>query len=90
MPTRPEPDDPAVLTPHERLCELAAILAQGVRQLRAYPTHGADSGQILPKSPRSVANSGQIPPDSPPTCLELSATSCPDGPVCKRNPRVES
>lgn len=54
-------------TPHERLCELTAILANGIHRLRA----------ITPAPPEC----GQIPADSPPTCLDPGARSSPDGAV---------
>ena len=60
-------DDPSFLTPHQRLRELAAILAQGVGRLRHRPAQDAESARISP--------------ESSPTGLEVSATSCPDGPV---------
>jgi len=61
---------PDSLTPHERLRELTAILANGIHRLR-----GAS-----PAPPEGR----QIPGDSSPTGLEAVATTRPDGP--KREP----
>jgi hypothetical protein len=56
--------DSLSLTPHERFCELARILASGVRRLRACSVISADLGQRL--------DSGN-PDDSRRDCLELPA-----------------
>jgi len=66
-------DDLACLSPDQRRCEIAAILAQGILRLR---------GRVLPAS-----NPAESPPgfgNSPKSCrkaLELSTTFCPDGPT---------
>lgn len=45
---RSAPDDPSALTPHERLRELTAILANGIHRLRQIPHGGPALGQIPP------------------------------------------
>jgi hypothetical protein len=52
--------DPSILTPDERLSEVASILATGVLLLRARVAVQGD----LPAP--------ECPPDSRPTCLEVS------------------
>jgi len=52
-------DDPSILTPDERLSEVAGILAAGVLRLRA--------GAALPADDSGQKN----PPESGPTCLEV-------------------
>ena len=64
----PTSDDPDLLQPHERLREIAAILAEGVRRLRRQSSHAVQTGQIL---------TGSSPLD-----LDPSAPSSPDGPAC--------
>jgi hypothetical protein len=73
---RSESDDTSDLQPHERLREIAAILAQGAHRLRLRPAQTAESGQDLPESSQ--------------TGLEVSATSCPDGPVVNGGERTEN
>ena len=63
-------DDPADLTPHQRLLELAAIFARGVRRLRARPS--LDGVNI------DASGSSQISAESPPDGLELPRDSRPD------------
>ena len=63
-------DDPADLTSHQRLLELAAIFARGVRRLRVRPS--LDGVNI------DASGSSQIPAESPPDGLELSRDSRPD------------
>lgn len=58
-----DPTDSAPLTPHERLRELAALLATGVHRLR---TNRSASPEC-----------GGIPAESPRTGLESVAGSCP-------------
>ena len=61
-----DPTDPRNLTPEQRLDELAAILATGVRRvlaLRISPTTSP-----LPPPPE------QIPPESSQNCLEVFAS----------------
>ena len=60
-------DDPADLTPHQRLLELASIFAHGVRRLRAHPALDNDD----------IAASQNLA-DSPPDGLELPRDSRPD------------
>ncbi len=57
--------DPSTLSPHQRLLELAAILARAVHRIR-------DQAQLSPST-------GQNLPISGGSGLELSATSGPDG-----------
>ncbi|MEK6675066.1 MAG: hypothetical protein AABZ47_05350 [Planctomycetota bacterium] len=61
---RPAPDDPSSLSPHERLRELTAILAEGIHRLRAFP----------PVEPECR----EIPAESLRIGLDLGARSCPD------------
>jgi len=89
-------DDPAELSPHQRLLEIAAILARGVRRLRARPgpveqasgVHAATSDRTAEPGPvprdcgGTCVKSAEIPADSRQTGLELSASSRPDRPVC--------
>jgi len=65
MSLRPDPTDPADMTPEERLEEIASIFARGILRLH---------GRIVPDSP-DIENL----PDSSPTCLELSSLPRPDG-----------
>ena len=60
-------EDLLAMTPHGRLSELTAILANGIHRLRA----------ITPAPPEC----GQIPADSSPTGLDPGAQTCPDGAV---------
>lgn len=60
-------DDPATMSPHERLRELTAILATGIHRLRS----------IRPAPPEG----GQIPAESSPNGLDPGATTCPHGVV---------
>lgn len=67
MSLRPDPPDPANMTPEQRLDEVASILARGILRL-----HGRVSAHASP---------AENPPESSTTCLELSAPSRPDGVV---------
>jgi len=64
---RPATDDPSSLSPHERLRELTAILANGIHRLRP----------ITPAPPECR----QIPAESLQTGLEPGARTRPDGAV---------
>lgn len=64
-------DDPSRLTPHERLRELTAILANGIHRLRG----------MTPAPPEC----GEIPAESSQTGLDPGARTCPDGAVSKRH-----
>ncbi|MCK6486452.1 MAG: hypothetical protein L6R00_20235 [Phycisphaerae bacterium] len=66
-PMRPATDDPSNLSPHERLRELTAILANGIHRIR----------QIPPMGPKA----GQIPAEFSPIGLDPGARTCPDGAV---------
>jgi len=68
---RPAPDDPSTLSPHERLRELTAILANGIHRLRSIP----------PAPPECR----QIPGESSPTGLDPEARTRPDGAVLTRH-----
>jgi len=68
MPKRPVQTDPAELTQHERLRELASLLARGIHRLRARPTPGGEPEQHQAENSR--------------TCLDLSARPSPDGTAC--------
>jgi hypothetical protein len=59
-----DPTDPRNLTPEQRLDELAAILATGVRHVLA-----------LRVSPATSASQEQIPAESFRNCLEVSPQS---------------
>ena len=61
-----DPTDPNRMTPEQRLDEVAAILAAGVRRMR--------------ERRRAAACVPKISPESGETCLELSRRSSPDGP----------
>ena len=63
--------DPDSLTPHERLRELTAILANGIHRLRAIPPALPECREILA--------------ESPPTGLDPGARTHPDGAVLTRN-----
>jgi len=65
MSLRPDPTDPADMTPEQRLDEVASIFARGILRLH---------GRILPDNPDI-----EILSDSSRTCLELSASPRPDG-----------
>ncbi|MCL4742247.1 MAG: hypothetical protein KJZ54_08595 [Phycisphaerales bacterium] len=65
MSLRPDPTDPADMTPEQRLDEVSSIFARGILRL-----HGR-----VPAHPDPVENL----PESSATCLELVAPSCPDG-----------
>jgi hypothetical protein len=58
-------NDPSALSPHERLRELTAILANGIHRLRRFP----------PAKPECR----RIPAESSQTGLEAVATTRPDG-----------
>ena len=68
MSLRPDPTDPADMTPEQRLDEVASILARGILRL-----HGRIPPHFAPSDPP------QNLPESSTTCLELSAPSRPDG-----------
>lgn len=65
MSLRPDPTDPADMSPDERLDEIGSILARGILRL-----HGR-----VPGHPGSAENL----PESSATCLELSPPRRPDG-----------
>lgn len=65
MSLRPDPTDPADMSPDGRLDELASIFARGILRLH---------GRVLPHVPDA-----ENPADSSPTCLELAALPRPDG-----------
>lgn len=65
MSLRPDPMDPADMSPEERLDEVASILARGILRL-----HGR-----VPGHPGSAENLSE----SSATCLELPPTPRPDG-----------
>ena len=68
---RPTSDDPSSLSPHERLRELTAILANGIHRLRANSAALTEKRQILGKSSQ--------------TGLDPGARTCPDGAVSWRH-----
>ncbi len=68
---RPAPDDPSRLSPHERLRELTAILANGIHRLRGMTP-------VLPEC-------REIPAESSQTGLDPGAQTRPDGAVSKRH-----
>ena len=65
MSLRPDPTDPADMSPDERLDEIGGILARGILRLHGRVPGHPDPAEILPES--SV------------TCLELSPPPRPDG-----------
>lgn len=65
MSLRPDPTDPADMSPEERLDEVGSILARGILRLHK---------RILPH-----AGPVENLPESATTCLELSPPSRPDG-----------
>jgi hypothetical protein len=67
----PAPDDPSALSPHDRLRELTAILANGIHRLRAIPP-------ALPECREIRGESSQ-------TGLDPGARTCPDGAVSRRH-----
>lgn len=67
MSLRPDPTEPADMSPDERLDEIGSILARGILRL-----HGRVTGHPAPV---------QNLPESSTTCLELSPPFCPDGVV---------
>ena len=68
MSLRPDPTDPADMTPEQRLDEVASILAREILRL-----HGRIPPRPAPSDPP------QNLPDSSRTCLELSPPPRPDG-----------
>jgi hypothetical protein len=66
-PMRPTPNDPSTLSPHQRLRELTAILANGIHRLRARP----------PVPPENR----EFPAEFSQTGLEPAARTCPHGVV---------
>ena len=67
MSLRPDPTEPAGMSPEERLDEVAGLLARGILRL-----HGR-----IPPSEAHI----QIPLEPSPTPLEVPASSRPDGVV---------
>lgn len=65
MSLRPDPTDPADMTPEQRLDEVASIFARGIVRLH---------GRVLPRS-----GPDENPPESSTTCLELPPGPRPDG-----------
>jgi hypothetical protein len=65
MSLRPDPTDPADMTPEDGMDEVASFLARGILRLH---------GRVLPDA-IDIEN----PPDSSRTCLELSPPPRPDG-----------
>ena len=65
-------DDPAQLTAHQRLSELAAILARGILRCRNSFPVTPESGQSNPELPNNREKSSQ-------NGLEFVSTSRPDG-----------
>lgn len=65
MSLRPDPTDPADMSPDERLDEIASILARGILRL-----HGRVPGHLAP---------AENLPESSATCLELPPLPRPDG-----------
>jgi hypothetical protein len=65
MSLRPDPTDPADMSPDERLDEAASILARGIQRL-----HGRVRGHPTPT---------ENLPESSATFLELAAPPRPDG-----------
>jgi len=55
----PSPDDPSALSPHKRLCELTAILANGIHRLRAIPPASPECREIPSDSSPSGLDSGR-------------------------------
>jgi len=64
---RPAPDDPSALSPHERLRELTAILANGLHRLR--------------KISAALVENREISAESSQTGLDPGARTRPDGAV---------
>ena len=75
------------ISPHERLRELTAILANGIHRLRAIPPTTPECGAIPKDFSERSANTpvfsecGQIPGESSQTGLDPGARSRPDGVV---------
>lgn len=65
MSLRPDPTEPADMSPEERLDEVASILARGILRL-----HGRVPGHPVP---------AENLPESSATCLELRPPPRPDG-----------
>lgn len=65
MSLRPDPTDPADMSPEDRMDEVASILARGILRL-----HGRVPAHFGPV---------EILPESSATCLELLAHPRPDG-----------
>lgn len=65
MSLRPDPTDPADMSPDERMDEIGSILARGILRL-----HGRAQGHPDP---------AENLPESSATCLELSPPPRPDG-----------
>ena len=62
-----DPTDPRHLSPEQRLDELTAILATGVRRVLAL--------RVTPATSPTLAQPEQILPDSSENCLEVSPRS---------------
>lgn len=92
---RPAPDDPSNFSPHERLRELTAILANGIHRLRGvtaaldtadaaqrHGSHGDPRASLAPpRQGPAVPKFGQIPAEFSPTGLDPGARTCPHGVV---------
>ncbi len=78
MPMRLDHDDPSDFTPHERLREVAVILAGGFHRLRAEPAIASQSEEA--GSPFANTEVGQISSKSCHNHLDSSSPSRPDGP----------
>ena len=57
------PDDPAQLSPHQRLLELAELLAAGVRRVRARPRLDDGAAAAAGASRSDLASSALSGPD---------------------------
>lgn len=69
---RHDTDDPALLKPHERLRELAAILARGIQRCRT-------GSPVTPESAAEPAKPIKNQPKSSRNGLEFLSASRPDG-----------
>jgi hypothetical protein len=71
--------DPSSLTPHERLTELAALLATGYARGRRGATQAATLPQGRDPAPPGRRLALSFPPESTANCLEFASPSRPDG-----------